>query len=73
MAAQILRSMMGVVRLHPIDGELRIELVGDVARLIGFAPDPTTKKPGQGINPGSTEWLVAGTGLNEPPTVTKHV
>ena len=65
--------MMGVVRLHPIDGELRIELVGDVARLIGFAPDPTTKKPGQGINPGSTEWLVAGTGLTEAPTITKHV
>ena len=33
-AAQILRSLIGVVRLHPIDGELRIELVGDITRPI---------------------------------------
>ena len=61
MAAQALRSLIEEVRLHPIDGELRIELVGDLARLIGFASDPATQKPGVGINPGSTEWLVAGT------------
>ena len=72
-AAQILRSLIEEVRLHPIDGELRIELVGDLARLIGFASDPAIRKPGLGINPGSTEWLVAGTGLNEAPTITQHV
>ena len=48
------------VRLHPIDGELRVELVGDLARLIGFASDPANQKPGFGINPGITDWLVAG-------------
>ena len=47
--------------MHPIDGELRIELVGDLARLIGFASDPAIRKPGLGINPGSTKLLVAGT------------
>ncbi len=36
-------------------------MVGDLARLIGFASDPTIRKPGLGINPGSTELLVAGT------------
>ena len=72
-AAQILRSLIGVVRLHPIDRESRIELVGDITRPISFACDPTIKKPGLGTNPGSTEWLVAGTGLNEAPTFTKHV
>ena len=66
-AAQILRSLIEEIRLHPIDGELRIELVGDLARLIGFASDPAIRKPGLGINPGSTEWLVAGRGF-EPLT-----
>lgn len=47
--------------MHPIDGELRIELVGDLARLIGFASDPAIQTLGLGINPGGTEWLVAGT------------
>ena len=42
--------------MHPIDGELRIELVGDRARLIGFASDPAIRALGLGINPGSTEW-----------------
>ena len=59
-AAQMLRSLIGEVRLHPIDGELRIELVGDLARLIGFASDPAVQKLGFMRNPGSTEWLVAG-------------
>ena len=59
-AAQMLRSLIEEVRLHPIDGELRIELVGDLARLIGFASDPAVQKPGFIKNPGSTEWLVAG-------------
>ena len=59
-AAQMLRSLIEEVRLHPIDGELRIELVGDLARLIGFASDPAVQKLGFMRNPGSTEWLVAG-------------
>ena len=58
---------VALLPMHPIDGELRIELVGDLARLIGFASDPTIRKPGLGINPGSTEWLVAGRGF-EPLT-----
>ena len=36
-------------------------MVEDLARLIGFASDPATQKPGVGINPGSTKLLVAGT------------
>ena len=65
--AQMLRLLIEEVRLHPINGELRIELVGDLARLIGFASDPVTQKPGLGINPGLTERLVAGRGF-EPLT-----
>ena len=60
-AAQMLRSLIEEVRQHPINGELRIELLGDLARLIGFASDRLTQKPGLGINPGRTKWLVAGT------------
>ena len=61
------------VRLHPIDGGLRVELVGDLAKLIGFASDPANQKSGFGINPGSTEWLVAGAGLVHDPTIMAHV
>ena len=72
-AAQILCSLIREFRFHPIGGDLRIELVGDLAELIGFASEPATQKPGFLINPGSSEWLVAGTGLNENPKITKHV
>ena len=44
-AAPILRSLIEEVRLHPIDGELQIELFGDFARLIAFAFDPAIRKP----------------------------
>ena len=50
-----------------IDWELRIVMVGDLARLIGFASDPATQKPGVGINPGSTKLLVAGTSIATIP------
>ena len=58
--AQILRNLVDEIRLHPIDCELRAELVGDLANLIGFAEAPEKKKPGFTGNPGSTKWLVAG-------------
>ena len=61
-AAGIIRGLVDEIRLHPIDGELRIELGGDLATLVGFADqyDPDTNKPGSSGDPGSTKWLVAG-------------
>jgi site-specific DNA recombinase len=64
-AATIIRSLIDEIRLHPIDGELRIELVGDIATLIGFAEANVTnkKRPGPNTDPGRTKWLVAGVGF----------
>ena len=66
-AVQILRTLVDEIKLHPIDGVLQIELVGDLAKLLGFASAHPTQKPGFIGNPGSTEWLVAGRGF-EPLT-----
>ena len=61
-AAEILRTLVDEIRLHPIDGELQIELIGDLATLLGFAKeyDPDKKRPGRLGDPGRTKWLVAG-------------
>ena len=60
-AFQILRALVDEIRLHPIDRVLQIELVGDLAKLLGFASAHPTQKRGFIGNLGSTEWLVAGT------------
>ena len=64
-AAEILRSLVDEIRLHPIDGKLQIELVGDLATLLSFAETKGTgnKKPGSSRDPGRTKWLVAGAGF----------
>jgi hypothetical protein len=55
-AIVILRSLIEEIRLHPEDGELRIEL----GNLLAFAQDhPENKEPGS-TEPGCTKWLVAG-------------
>ncbi|HIO37991.1 MAG TPA: recombinase family protein [Rhodospirillales bacterium] len=61
-ASQILRSLVDEIRLHPIEKKLQIELVGDLASLIGFGTqyDADIKKPGSDNDPGCTKWLVAG-------------
>ena len=61
-AAQILRGLVDEIRLHPIDDQLQIELIGDLATLLGFAEKKgaDSKKPGSSGNLGSTKWLVAG-------------
>ena len=61
-AATIIRSLIDEIRLHPIGGELHIELVGDIATLVGFAEANVTnkKRPGSDTDPGRTKWLVAG-------------
>ena len=61
-AAQILRGLVDEIRLHPVDNQLQIELIGDIATLLGFAEKngPPSKKPGSSGDPGSTKWLVAG-------------
>ena len=59
-AAEILRGLIDEIRLHPIDGQLQIELIGDLATLLVFADEKGNKKPGSLGKPGSTKWLVAG-------------
>ncbi len=61
-ATQILRSLVDEIRLHPIDGKLQIELIGDLASLLGFAEHgkKPKEKPGSSLDPGRTKWLVAG-------------
>ena len=68
-AAEILRSLVDEIRLHSIDGELKIELIGDLATLLFFAgeTEKANKKPGSRGKPGRTKWLVAGVGF-EPTT-----
>ena len=68
-ASQILRSLVDEIRLHPIEKKLQIELVGDLASLIGFGTqyDSDVNKPGSDNDPGRTKWLVAGVGF-EPTT-----
>ena len=59
-AAQILRSLVDEIRLHPIDGNLQIELIGDLAALLGFAQEKVQaiKSPDpQGIRTVRNGWL----------------
>ena len=66
-AAEILRTLVDEIRLHPIDGELQIELIGDLATLLGFAKeyDPDKKSPGPPWRSGSYEMV--GCGSTQPP------
>ena len=68
-AASIIRTLIDEIRLHPIDGKIQIELVGDIATLVGFAEANATnkKRPGSNNDPSRTKWLVAGVGF-EPTT-----
>jgi hypothetical protein len=36
-AAATIRTLIDKIQLHPICGELQIELVGDIATLVGFS------------------------------------
>ena len=68
-AAAILRGLVEEIRLHPVDGELQIELIGELATLLHFAgeDEADNKRPGPHGDPGRTKWLVAGRGF-EPLT-----
>ena len=59
-AATIFRSLIDEIRLHRTDGSLRVELLGDLATLLGYASATAKNKPGPHGDPGCTEWLVAG-------------
>ena len=61
-AATILRTLIEEIRLHPINGELQIELCGDLTLLLNFAEmrSAQRKKPGSVLEPGCTTLLVAG-------------
>ena len=62
-AALLIRELVQEIRLHPIDGALQIELVGDLARILSLA----SKNPRRGDATGVQLTLVAGAGF-EPAT-----
>ena len=61
-AAEILRTLVDEIRLHSIDGELQVELIGDLATLLGFAKeyDPDKKSPGRLGDQGRTKMVGCG-------------
>ena len=59
-AAEILRSMIQAIRLVPEDGELAIELVGELAGILAL----TNEKSPRPFGPGARQLtLVAGAGF----------
>ncbi len=59
-AAAILRTLIEEITLHPVDGELRIEIRGELATLLAFAQSSGEKARPGSLEPGRTESLVAG-------------
>jgi site-specific DNA recombinase len=69
-ASAILQSLIEEIRLVPVDGELRIHLKGSLAEMLAFAlkdKHPGSKESGVQIT------LVAGAGLVQAHTITRHV
>ena len=62
-ATNILRDLVDEIRLHPGGEALKIELVGDLARILSFANESPRRKKTAGVE----VTLVAGGGF-EPPT-----
>ncbi len=62
-AAEVIRGLIKEIRLTPENGQLQIELAGNLAEILAFA----NKSPGRGPSTGARITLVAAEGL-EPPT-----
>ena len=63
-----MRALIEEVRLVPDDGNLRIELFGELATLINLTNELTRSK-----ETGVQVTLVAGVGFVQDPTITRHV
>jgi len=63
-AAEVLRGLIREIRLIPEEGELQIELVGDIPSILAFS----NESPGQASSAAALITLVAGEGV-EPPTL----
>jgi site-specific DNA recombinase len=63
-AAEVLHDLIREIRLIPEEGQLEIELIGDLAAILALA----NKSPRQAALAGAKITLVAGEGL-EPPTL----
>ena len=67
-AAEAIRALIEEVRLVPDDGNLRIELFGELAALINLTNElPRSKETGVQVT------LVAGAGFVQDPTIIRHV
>ena len=67
-AAEAIRALIEEVRLVPDDGNLRIELFGELAALINLTNEhPRSKETGVQVT------LVAGVGFVQDPTIIRHV
>ena len=61
-----------IVRLVPEVGELKIEIYGELAALLSLGQEHENKHP-RADAPGVQVTLVAGAGLVQAPTITRHV
>ena len=68
-AFELIRSLVDEIRLVPVEGELKIELKGDLAAILGLCQ--TSKSP-SGLTPERLlqVMLVAGARNNQEPTLT---
>jgi len=64
--------MIEAVRLIPKNGDLTIKLFGELTALLSLAEEGKRKHP-RADAPGVQVTLVAGAGLVQAPTITRHV
>jgi site-specific DNA recombinase len=64
-AFDVIRSLIDEIRLAPVDGELRIEIKGELAGILELCQESTKKKPGGLLTAGLAEQIkmVAGEGI----------
>jgi hypothetical protein len=78
-ATKILRGLVESIRVHNLDDGLQIELVGEITNMIEAAQTSNLKGKAASKeaaclkNYTSSVTLVAGAGLVQDPTITKHV
>ena len=71
-AAEVIRGLIEAIRLVPEEGELQIELYGELAALISLGEEHKRKHPG-GDTSGVQITLVAGASNIQDPTIIRQV
>jgi len=71
-AAEVIRGLIEAIRLVPEEGDLKIELYGELAALISLGEEHKRKHPG-GDTSGVQITLVAGASNIQDPTIIRQV